>query len=191
MTRDSGIHLIRASDHDVDVVIGGPEQREIVIADHDPAWARRFEIERHRIVSALDERAQAVHHIGSTAVPGLAAKPIVDILLVVADSSDEPAYLPDLEAAGYELRVREPDWHEHRLVRTPARDVHVHIFSEGSSEIARHLEFRDWLREHDDDRNLYESTKRELATRDWPSMQDYADAKNTVVAEITRRIDGG
>lgn len=175
----------------MDVVIGGPEKRDIVIADHDPAWARRFEGERDRIVTALGERARAVHHIGSTAVPGLAAKPIVDIILVVEDSSDEPAYLPDLEAAGYELRVREPEWDEHRMMRTPAHDVHVHIFTEGSSEIARHLEFRDWLRKHDDDRVLYERTKRELAARDWPTMQDYADAKTEVVTGIMARATGG
>jgi GrpB-like predicted nucleotidyltransferase (UPF0157 family) len=160
---------------------------EIVLVDHDPEWVERFARERDRIVGALGERALEVHHIGSTAVPGLAAKPIVDILLVVESSADEPAYLPDLERAGYELRVREPDWHEHRMVRTPALDVHVHVFSKGSSEIARHLAFRDWLREHDDDRALYEQTKRDLASRTWPTTQDYADAKNDVIAEITSR----
>jgi len=160
---------------------------KIEIVEHDPGWAERFARERDRIVGALGERALEVHHIGSTAVPGLAAKAIIDIILVVASSADEPAYLPDLEGAGYELRVREPDWDEHRMVRTPARDVHVHVFSAGSSEIARHLAFRDWLREHDDDRALYEQTKRRLATRDWPTTQDYADAKNDVIAEITSR----
>ena len=160
----------------------------IVIAQYDPAWPIRFEHEREQIVSALGERALEVHHIGSTSVPGLAAKPIVDIILVVTDSADEPSYLPQLEAAGYELRAREPDWHEHRLVRTPAHDVHVHIFSDGSSEIARHVAFRDWLRTHDDDRALYERAKRDLATRDWPTMQHYADAKNEIVGDITARI---
>jgi len=162
---------------------------DIVLTRYDPAWPARFEHERERIVAALGERALGVHHIGSTSVPGLAAKPIIDIILVVANSADEPSYLPQLEGAGYELRVREPEWHEHRLVRTPERDVHVHIFSDGSTEIARHLSFRDRLRAHDDDRALYERTKRELTQRDWPTMQDYADAKNAVIAEIASRIE--
>jgi GrpB-like predicted nucleotidyltransferase (UPF0157 family) len=87
-----------------------------------------------------------VEHIGSTSVPGLAAKPIIDICVVVADSSDESSYVPALQAESFELRVREPDWHEHRMLRTPTRDVHVHVFTEGSTEIRRHLVFRDHLR---------------------------------------------
>jgi GrpB-like predicted nucleotidyltransferase (UPF0157 family) len=166
------------------------EKVAIIVVDHDPAWAQRFEVEKTRITTALGERALAVEHIGSTSVPDLAAKPIVDICVVVADSSDEATYLPDLESAGYLLRVREPDWHEHRMLRTTARDVHVHVYTVGSSEIVRNLAFRDWLRGNDEDRALYESTKRTLAEQDWPTMQHYADAKSDVIETILVRALG-
>lgn len=171
-----------------DIFVGGPAEKvAIVIADYDTAWPRRFDVERELITTALGPRALAVEHIGSTSVPGLAAKPIIDICLVVDDSADEARYLPRLESAGYELRVREPEWHEHRMLRTPARDVHVHVFTVGSSEIDRHLAFRDWLRTHDADRELYASTKRDLARHDWPTMQHYADAKTTIIENILAR----
>jgi GrpB-like predicted nucleotidyltransferase (UPF0157 family) len=175
---------------DPGVFIGGPENVEIVVVDYDPGWPQRFELQQQKILVALGERALSVDHIGSTSVPGLAAKPIIDICLAVSDSSDEESYLAPLEAAGYELRVREPDFHEHRMVRTHAHDVHVHIFTQGSGEIDRYLTFRDWLRHHDADRELYASTKRELAERDWPTMQHYADAKTDVVEAIIRRSLG-
>ena len=115
-----------------------------------PTWPQRFEFEQQRIEAALGVQALSVEHIGSTSVFGLVAKPIIDICVVVEDSSDEASYVPDLEAVGYELRVREPDWHEHRMLRTAAHDVHVHVFTFGSAEIDRHLAFRDCLRANDD-----------------------------------------
>lgn len=168
-------------------IIGGAERRAIVIADYDPGWPRRFDREEAKIRRALGQAALAVEHVGSTAVPGLAAKPIVDILLVVEDSSNEGSYLPELQREGYVLRVREPDFEEHRMVRTPEKDVHVHIFSPGSSEGARLLLMRDHLRHNEADRELYVRTKRELASRDWPSMQHYADAKTGVIQDILAR----
>ena len=165
------------------ILVGGREPAAIVIVDYDAAWPRRFEIERDRIATALRERALAIHHMGSTAVPGLAAKPIVDVLLVVEDVGDD-AIIAALVAAGYELRVREPG---HRMVRTPARDVHVHLWSAASPEIARHLSFRDRLRASDADRDAYAALKRELAGREWADINDYADAKSGLIAEIQRR----
>ena len=126
-------------------------------------------------------------HAGSTSVPGLAAKPVIDIVLAVPDSSDEGAYVPALEAAGYVLRIREPDWYEHRLFKGPDTNVNVHVFYEGCEEIARMLAFRDHMRVNDADRELYERTKRELAAREWEFVQDYADAKTDVVKEIVAR----
>ena len=120
-------------------------------------------------------------------MPGLPAKPIIDMLLVVADSADEAAYVPSMEAAGYAVRIREPDWHEHRVFRGPDTDVNLHTFSAGSSEIERMLAFRDRLRTHDDERELYLATKRELAARHWTYVQDYADAKGEVVEGIIAR----
>jgi GrpB-like predicted nucleotidyltransferase (UPF0157 family) len=168
-------------------ILGEIEQPTIVIADYDPAWSERFRQEKVRIVAALGEAALLVEHIGSTSVPGLPAKPIVDILLVVEDSGEETTYLPALEEAGYVLRVREPDFHEHRMFRTPAKDVHVHVFSAGSPEIERYLLLRDRLRQNGRERELYAQTKRELAKRDWPTMEQYAEAKTKVVEGIISR----
>jgi GrpB-like predicted nucleotidyltransferase (UPF0157 family) len=120
-------------------------------------------------------------------VPGLAAKPIIDIVLVVADTTDERAYVPALEAAGYALRIREPDWYEHRMFRERETNVNLHVFSRGCEEIEKMLVFRDWLRENAADRELYERTKRELAQQKWEYGQNYADAKSAVVAEILAR----
>ena len=159
----------------------------IHLADYDPAWPALYEREAARVRSVLGDRVLLLEHVGSTSVPGLPAKPIIDMLLVVADSADEAAYVPSMEVAGYAVRIREPDWHEHRLFRGPDTDVNLHTFSAGSSEIDRMLAFRDWLRTHDDERELYLATKRELAARHWTYVQDYADAKGEVVEGIIAR----
>jgi GrpB-like predicted nucleotidyltransferase (UPF0157 family) len=117
----------------------------------------------------------------------LSAKPIIDMVLAVADSSDEASYVKPLEEKGYTLRIREPDWHEHRLLKAPGVKGNLHVFSSGCKEIERMLLFRDWLRIHADDRLLYEGTKRELAARTWKYTQNYADAKAKVVQEILAR----
>ena len=165
-------------------LIGGAEKRAIKIADYDSDWPRKFETHALRIAAALKGSALCIEHIGSTSVPGLAAKPIVDLLVVVWDSADESSYLPELEAAGYVLRVREPEWNEHRMFRTPEHDVHVHVYSSGCREIERYLTFRDRLRRHTDDRDRYERTKRELAAMEWPDMNAYAEAKTEVIESI-------
>jgi GrpB-like predicted nucleotidyltransferase (UPF0157 family)/ribosomal protein S18 acetylase RimI-like enzyme len=169
------------------VTIGALERRDIVMVDYDPAWPARFAAHDATIRAALGERARLVEHIGSTAVPGLAAKPIIDVLLVVDDPADESSYLPALEAAGYALRIREPDFYEHRMLRTPARDLHLHVFAADSPEVARYLLLRDRLRRDDADRALYAATKRRLAARHWPTMQHYAEAKSAVIEAIIAR----
>jgi GrpB-like predicted nucleotidyltransferase (UPF0157 family) len=125
--------------------------------------------------------------IGSTSVPGLCAKPIVDVLLVVADSADESHYRPALEGADYQLVIREPEWNEHRCFKGPDTDVNLHVYSFGCAEIERYLKFRDHLRADPADRELYANTKRELAKRTWKYIQNYADAKNDVVDDILTR----
>jgi GrpB-like predicted nucleotidyltransferase (UPF0157 family) len=169
--------------------IGSPTRADgpIHLADYDPAWPILYEHEATRIRAALGERVLVLEHAGSTSVPGLAAKPIIDVVLGVADSADEPSYVPDLETAGYLLRIREPDWHEHRMFTDTDPLVQVHVFAAGSDEIVRMLAFRDRLRAHDDERELYETTKRELATRHWTYVQDYANAKGEVVESIIAR----
>lgn len=164
-----------------------PLARPIHIADYDPEWPRLFEREAERVRATLGERVLMLEHVGSTSVPELAAKPLIDMLLVVADTSDEPSYVPAMEAAGYVLRIREPDWHEHRLFKGPDTDINLHVFSPGCAEIDRMLLFRNWLRSHPSDRELYEHAKRELARRDWKYTQNYADAKTAVVERILTR----
>jgi GrpB-like predicted nucleotidyltransferase (UPF0157 family) len=166
-----------------------PYATKVVIADYNPAWPSWFEWDRARIAAALGAVALSVDHVGSTSVPGLPAKPLIDILLRVADSVDEQSYVPQLESAGYVLRIREPEWLEHRLLHRrdePPHDVNLHVFSDqhAAAEIDRMLRFRDWLRTHDDDRDRYAAVKRELSTREWRYTQDYAEAKSAVVEEI-------
>ncbi|GAA2796870.1 GrpB family protein [Saccharopolyspora taberi] len=163
----------------------------ITLDEHDPAWAERYEREQARIRAALGSRALRVEHVGSTSVPGLAAKPILDIVLVVADSAAEDAYVPELEAAGYALHVREPGWHEHRLLKGRDPAVNLHVFSDGCPEIGRMVAFRDHLRANPDERDRYLRTKRELAARSWEYVQDYADAKSAVIEEIISRTGAG
>jgi len=165
-------------------LIGGAEKREIRIVNYDADWPKKFETHARVIAGALSGSALRIEHVGSTSVPGLAAKPIIDILVVVPHSADESAYLPRLEAAGYVLRVREPDWNEHRMFRTPEKDVHIHVYSAGCPEIERNLAFRERLRRNVDDRRRYEQTKRELAAKEWSDMNAYADAKTEVIESI-------
>jgi GrpB-like predicted nucleotidyltransferase (UPF0157 family) len=164
-----------------------PTYREVVLVDYDPRWPALFEHAAEQIRKALGDAALDIHHVGSTSVPGLMAKPLIDINLVVADTTDEEAYVPRLEAAGYVLRVREPDWFEHRMLRGFEPPVNLHVFPPDCSEVERMLRFRDWLRTNDADRELYERTKRELGAKEWKYVQNYADAKTAVVEEILAR----
>lgn len=164
-----------------------PLTGKVRIVDYDPMWPRQFAVEAREIQASLGTRVLLLEHAGSTSVPGLAAKPILDIILVVADSADEVAYIPALEQAGYTLRIQEPEWYEHRVLKRVDPDVNLHVFSPGCAEVERMLLMRDWLRTHDDDRDLYERTKRALAERDWKYTQHYADAKTEVVEHILAR----
>lgn len=178
------------------VTIGdlAPYEVTVVVEDYDLRWPSWFESDRAEIIGALGERALLVEHTGSTSVPGLAAKPIIDMLLVVADSADEAGYVPALERVGYRLRIREREWLEHRMLRRRVEDgdphnVNLHVFSHqhAAAEISRVRGFRDWLRTHDDDRDRYAAVKRELAKREWRYVQNYADAKTDVIREIHAR----
>jgi GrpB-like predicted nucleotidyltransferase (UPF0157 family) len=161
-----------------------------VILDYDPGWPELFAREAARIRSVLGNAALRVEHVGSTAVPGLAAKPVIDLVLVVGDSAAEGAYVPGLEAAGYVVRIREPEWFEHRLLKGPDTDINLHVFSSGCPEIERMVRFRDWLRGNAADRDLYARTKLALAGREWKCVQDYADAKTGVIDGIIGRMAG-
>jgi GrpB-like predicted nucleotidyltransferase (UPF0157 family) len=166
-----------------------PLDAEIRLAAYDPGWPAMYSWAAERIRTALGDKALVLEHVGSTSVPGLAAKPIIDMVLGVADAAREPSYIPILERQGFELRVREVDWFEHRFLRLVSGSMqwHLHVFSAACEEIDRMLAFRDWLRAHADDRRRYEDVKRELASHTWKHMQHYADAKSGIVREILGR----
>ena len=170
-------------------LVGGPERVQIQLHSYDDSWPATYLEHRSLIRAALAASGVAIEHvviehIGSTSVPGLAAKPIIDIVVAVDDITAEEDYLEPLLATGYELRVREPG---HRLVRTPARDVHVHLYERTDPAVTEYLLLRDHLRSDRGDRRLYESTKRALLDKDWDDMNDYADAKTDVILAIKAR----
>jgi GrpB-like predicted nucleotidyltransferase (UPF0157 family) len=177
-------------DEYLDQITGGNVQlltKSVEIREYDPEWPRLYAREEERIRLLLGERVVRIEHAGSTSVPGLPAKPIVDIVLEVPDSSDEPAYVPGLEAAGYRVVIREPEWFEHRVFKGPDTNVNLHTFTAPCEEVDRMLRFRDHLRASAEDRELYARTKRELAAYPWKYVQQYADAKTAVVKEIMER----
>jgi GrpB-like predicted nucleotidyltransferase (UPF0157 family) len=161
----------------------------ITFSEYDAAWPLLYEREEQRIRSLLGDRVVRIEHTGSTAVPGLAAKPIIDITMTVADVTDEPAWVDDLVAGGYRqvIREREPEWWDHAVLKGPDTNVNLHVFSAGCTELDRMVGFRDWLRSHDDDRDRYESTKRALIAREWAYVQENADQKTEVVEQIAAR----
>ncbi|GAA0596538.1 GrpB family protein [Virgibacillus siamensis] len=166
-----------------------PHNDTITLLEYDSRWPKLFDRESERICSELGDRALQVEHVGSTSVPGLCAKPIIDILLVVTDSGDESSFVPNLEEAGYTLRIREPEWFEHRMFKGPDTDINLHVFSKGASQVDRMLRFRDWLRTNNSDRDKYARVKRSLAKREWRHVQHYADAKDSIVQEIMDRAN--
>lgn len=156
----------------------------IYLSPYDPCWSSQFLWLSIQIREALSEKVLLLEHVGSTSVPGLCAKPIIDMVIAVSDSTDEPSYIPPLEEKGFVLRIREPKWFEHRMLKTPRFDGNLHVFSVGCEEIDRMIAFRNWLRLHEEDRRLYEDTKRKLAACTWKHVQNYADAKSEVINEI-------
>jgi GrpB-like predicted nucleotidyltransferase (UPF0157 family) len=178
-----------AFDQELDrILIGDRQPGPVTLVPYDPDWPRRFEAIRADLTEALGQCAVRIEHIGSTAVPGLAAKPIIDILVTFAAVDDDDAYGPALEALGYELRVREPG---HRMFRSPAKDVHVHGWAAGSDEAEDYLLLRDRLRHSPNDREAYERVKRKLACRDWPDVNYYARAKGPLISELLSRAREG
>jgi GrpB-like predicted nucleotidyltransferase (UPF0157 family) len=194
MEEDRSTHVPKANpplteDQIIAATVGArqPVNSTIYLAPYDPAWPALFTRLAQQIHAALGDAILLLEHAGSTSVPGLSAKPIIDMVLAVADSSDEASYVKPLEQQGYTLRIREPDWYEHRLLKPPDVAGNLHVFSAGCEEIAQMLLFRDWLRNHADDRLLYEATKQNLAAQTWKYTQNYADAKGAVVQEILAR----
>lgn len=160
------------------------------LAEPDPKWPYFFEREARRIHEAIGDRVLLLEHVGSTSVPGLVAKPCVDLLLCVADPADESAYVPDLEAAGYTVVIREPEWYGHRVLKGTAINLNLHVFAHGCEEAERMLRLRDHLRADAGARARYAAVKKALAGRAWDHIQDYADAKSEVVEELLTEAGG-
>jgi len=181
-------------DEDVWVAKGPRVARPIEVVDPDPSWPAHYDELAARIRAALGPKVLAIDHVGSTSVAGLAAKPIIDIDLTVADAADEPAYLPGLEAAGFELTIREPSWHQHRClsaVAPPSPRCNLHVWSPECPEAIRHRMFRDWLRDRPDERDRYASAKRAAAAitnAEGGHGMDYNAHKQAVVYEIYDRM---
>ena len=156
----------------------------VTLMPYDPQWPEQFQLRANSIRAALRDELLLIEHVGSTSVPGISAKPIIDIVIAVPDSADESRYIPALEAIGYHVRVREPDWHEHRVLRNDLDDTNLHVFTAGCDEIDRMVAFRDRLRSSEPDRHRYAALKQDLAKQEWYSIQDYATAKGGVIEDI-------
>jgi GrpB-like predicted nucleotidyltransferase (UPF0157 family) len=172
-----------------DVELFGEGTNEpVFVVDADPAWPARYEALRARLAGQLEPPFR-IDHVGSTAVAGLAAKPIIDIQISVPDLADEAEYRAAIESIGVVLRAREPD---HRFFRTPKgteRRLHVHVCQSGSDWERRHLLFRDYLRAHPELAAEYEQLKRRLADELRDDRIAYTDAKDDFVAETVRRAE--
>ena len=175
------------------VTIGKPQSAKdgITIVDYDPNWPIVFESLKKDIDYAFKDIPHQVEHVGSTSVPGLCAKPIIDMVLTISNPKKEDAYVPLLQGLGYRLRIREDDWYDHRMLKLNHPQVNLHVFGFNCPEVKRMLDFRDWLTTHPDDMALYGSTKRRLASQSFEYVQDYADAKSDVVSTIFSHIDAG
>ncbi|KAI1163230.1 GrpB domain protein [Nemania serpens] len=165
--------------------------KPIEIVDYRPEWPAMYADVERRIRQALGDRAVMVQHVGSTSVPGLAAKDVIDVDLAVADPVDEESYVPDLQAAGFHFLLREPAWYQHRLFYLEEPYTNLHVFGPDSPELVRHRLFRDWIREHDDDRARYMAAKQEAAEIAFAAgerVQQYNYRKEPVIRDILRRI---
>jgi GrpB-like predicted nucleotidyltransferase (UPF0157 family) len=162
----------------------------IEVTDPDPAWPRHYAELAGRIRKALDRRVLHLEHVGSTSVPGLAAKPIIDIDLTVADPGREQDYVPTLERVGFKLVIREPWWYGHRALVADEPRCNLHVFGPDSAELARHLIFRDWLRDNPDDRDRYAATKQQAAAEanaGGEHVMQYNARKQQIIREIYHR----
>ncbi|KAI1202880.1 GrpB domain protein [Nemania serpens] len=182
--------ILEMDDEGVELIARRPP-KPIEIVDYRPEWPVMFADVERRVRQALGDRAVVVEHVGSTSVPGLAAKDVIDVDLVVADPADEESYVPHLQAAGFHFLLREPGWHQHRLLYIEEPYTNLHVFGPDAAELVRHRLFRDWLREHEDDRDRYVAAKKEAAEISAAAgerVQEYNYRKEPVVRDILRRI---
>ncbi|MBC9930047.1 GrpB family protein [Chitinophaga qingshengii] len=187
LTVEDIIHQVDSDPDEIPWVSGVPVKEQIHIEAYDPHWPALFEKLKGDIEQALGPVALRIEHVGSTAVPLLPAKPVIDIDVIVADASEEALYVPALEAIGYRLEVREPSWYQHRMLRQENPRVNLHVFSPDCPEAVRHILFRNWLRQHPEERERYAAIKYEAAI----GVEDagaYNRKKNAVVKAIYERL---
>ncbi len=163
--------------------------REVLVAPHDPNWANLFEVEKNTIAGALGNAATVIHHIGSTSIPGIYAKPIIDIL-VEANSIDEvDTKSSEMEAIGFEVLGEfgiKGRRYFRKLNDAGLRLYHVHIFTNGSTDAKRHIAFRDYMRMNPSKAKEYSELKQKLA-REFPNDIDgYMDGKDGFIKSIER-----
>jgi len=168
-------------------VQGPPPPTTVALMDYDASWPDRYATLAAGIRAALGAVVLDLDHVGSTAVPGLAAKDRIDIVLTVADPRQEAAYVPALEAVGWLHVIREPSWHEHRALSHHEPTANLHVFGPDCPETIRLGMFRDWLRSHPDDRRRYEDAKRAAAPGGGHVM-DYNARKQETIREIYDRL---
>jgi GrpB-like predicted nucleotidyltransferase (UPF0157 family) len=162
----------------------------IEVTDPDPAWPRQFDGLAGRIREVLGWRVLQLEHVGSTAVPGLPAKPVIDIDLTVADPGREQDYVPALETIGFRLHIREPWWYGHRVLRSDQPLCNLHVFGFDSPEVVKHRIFRDWLRGNPEERDRYAAAKRQAAAEANAAgehVMQYNARKQQVIREIYHR----
>ncbi|MDE1480052.1 GrpB family protein [Xenorhabdus bovienii] len=168
-------------------VHGKPAEEVIGVVAYNPEWVATWQQLSESIKKTLGNIVLHIEHVGSTAVPGLAAKPVIDIDLIVLDPIQEQTYVPALEQLGYDLTVREPSFYQHRCLRLAKPRVNLHVFGPDCPEHIRHILFRDWLREHPEDCQRYMAAK--INAKDNVSqVMHYNQRKEQVVREIYQRI---
>ncbi len=166
--------------------------RLVIVVGYDPAWPTLFETERTAIAKALGDTAIEIHHIGSTSVPGLAAKPIIDLMPVVRQIPLDPVSVAAMEGIGYtyegESGVRGRAYFDR--LEGVGEGVHVHCYVSSDPEIERHLRFRDYLRSHPEDARRYGELKRRLAAQYGTDRAGYTIAKTAFIREIEAAARG-
>lgn len=163
--------------------------RDVIVVDYDPRWPVRFAGEAARLAPVLGDILVAIHHIGSTSIPGMAAKPIIDIMPVVRQIELVDPCNPAMQTLGYEARGEYGIAGRRYFVKGQGNDRshHVHVFAADHPDVARHLNFRDFLIAHPDEAAAYASLKQALARQYPHDIEAYIAGKDGLIKEIDRR----
>jgi GrpB-like predicted nucleotidyltransferase (UPF0157 family) len=172
-----------------EITDGSDRHDPIEVVDYDPAWPDRFEQWRDRIAATIGPAAKRIEHVGSTSVPGLPAKPIIDVQVSVTDMTAQQTYVPALEQIGVQLRSRDTLHRYFRPFPGMPREVHVHVCDLGSEWEHEHLLFRDYLRAHPHDARAYAEAKREAVLIWADDGWAYTDAKTEAILNILDKAE--